>query len=564
MTELDTLPRYSDRHTIDAPPENHAALSTPRSATPEAASSSPPTASMGRQEDRRSDAPRSLSSSGARSFMEELALRSRNRFRSDRRVFRELPDGFAFLLMALQFVGWVALCVWSARNASLEDVLPVLHPILRHCPLAFLVAMGVTFLSSVLFYRCTYGVLHCGSLLVLIFTLYNAVSSLPGSFGGSNIAALFTLLFLALYYIQGIPHMRLSVRFIQSAARICWRSRMQLSVVYVVYTLLLNCYLLAWAAGVVCLQAASLPAKTPIVVAMLLSLMLTCAFLRDLLQIWLSRVVYTSAFVHDSTTSSTRVVTSSVVTRRPSSASHNLDPATLFSSNKNTQDPILLEETQRQVSCESMWWCVGTAARSALSLVLRGFQVHLWLLTLIQAVVKWGPDAAPSCVLDVFHVPTAIYGTSYSKSRRFVSETMVDHGMDRISVDIYFRTFIYYMFSYANAIVALLILHSLLGPDYAFRSNFLAGFGLALFGSPAAATSTSFVVLFVLVGSILVVTSIDSVHMILCWAICETPTTVSVLEPELMHVLVSDYHARLDLKRFSGDRIHFEQPDPVV
>ena len=200
-----------------------------------------------------------------------------------------------------------------------------------------------------------------------------------------------------------------------------------------------------------------------------------------------------------------------------------------------------------------MWWCLGTASRSAFHLVLRAFQVYIWILSLIQIFFpNFGPPADPNCVLDVFHVPTAIYGTSFTKSRRFVADTMVNHGMDKISVDLYLRTFIYYMISYACGIMSLLSIWGLLGPEYKFKISFIIDCTWSILTT---SSPVHFACIFVIFGTILFFTAIDSVHMILCWSICETPTSVSALEPELMHSLVTNYHARLDLRRFSGDRI---------
>jgi hypothetical protein len=474
-----------------------------------------------------------FSASLSRRFLEELAIRSRRYFRSERRVIKDLPDGFALLLMIGQFLGAVALCLWAAtRTPESFSLAEALRPTFYYCPLSFLIAFSVTFGSIFVLHRYTKAVLHAVSVVVIGFNLYNSLP-IRQSFGVANGMALCTSIFLGLFYVRAWPHMRLSAQFIQSAGRICWRNRVHLAIVYAVHAVAINLFLFGWCAGILVVQAAEIPLKKVLLMGMLLSFMVTGAFLRDLLQIWLSRIVYFSTFMAPGTVSGALITS---ISRQPSMM---------------MPGEVALQPTYRLVARESMIWCVGTAARSAFSLVLRAFEIHIWLLQLAQACFpKLGPDANPKCVLDVFHVPTAIYGTSYRKSRRFVAETMFDHGMDRISIDIYIRTFIYYVLAWANGIGALWCL-SYLAP-FKFHLSCLASTVLALLGwSDVAADASSFAVMFVLTGTVLMVTGIDSVHMILCWAVCETPATVSVLEPELMHVLVADYHARLDLKRLS-------------
>lgn len=500
----------------------------------------------------------SLNTSGAKKFLEDLALRSRNRYQSDRRVFRDLPDGFAFLLLVILILVWFTLSAsasWSIfhdpKSAEIiTSISQVLSLLIWQGPLALLLSMTISFISSLILYQWTVPFIHITSLTVLSFTLFNGLSSLPfGKFGSGNCAALLTFLFLGIFYVRGVKHIPLTAHFIKSASRICWRNRVYLSFVFTVYAVLLIALILFWSTSILFLQQTAWLKYfriSSLVVATFV-FVLFGSFLRDLLQIWLSRIIYMTTFAY-----SARPVTVTSVARRPS----NIVPDSLDDL-EDRHDPVddpfsVLEETQRQVSRESLWWCTGTAARSSFHLTLRAFQVHIWLLTLLQVFVKWGPPVDPRCVLDVFHVPTAIYGTSYSKSRRFVGETMVDHGLDKISVDIYLRTFIYYMLSYACGIITLLLIWSLLGSQFTFHPNFLTASAASLL---TASLPVHFIFFYVFCGTVLFMTAIDSVHMILCWAICETPTSVSALEPKLMHVLVSSYHARLDLKRFTGDRI---------
>lgn len=471
----------------------------------------------------------------ARRFLEELALRSKRQYRSQRRMIRDLPDGMALLLMVLQFLLTVAaiLWAWSGTDGSFR-AWPVLRGLLRVGPWAFSISFLATFASIFLLYFRTEAMLHGFSVGVLGFLFYSAVPWRSwSSFGLTHCMALGTFLFLALYYVRAWTHIQLSAQFIQSAGRICWRHRTHLGVVYLSYALVINVYLLAWCTGIVVIQSARISGKWVLLSWMLLNFLFTAAFSRDLLQIWLSRVIYFASFMSPAT------ITGSLITslsRQPSRA---------------LPGELDLQPTHRPVVRDSMFWCVGTAARSSFSLVRRAFELHLWVLALVQVCFPdCGPDANPKCVLDVFHVPTAIYGTSYLKSRKFVAETMFDHGMDKISVDIYFRTFIYYILTYADGILALLLLSWWIG--FPFKVSFLPSAILAILEvGGARASEGDFVVFFVLAGTVLVMTCIDSVHMILCWAICETPTKVTALEPELMEVLVSRYHARLDLKRLS-------------
>lgn len=484
----------------------------------------------------------SFSSQSTNEFMKELALRSRTNNRSDRRIFRDMPDGLALLLMTTQFVLWLGLIVFSlASSWSHQMFKNELLLLLWQGPAAFAVASLITLLSCVVLYHLTALTLHTYSIGVLIFVFVSALSGVPISFGVGNVAGIVTFLFLALYYWRGWAHSKLSQMFIKSATRICWRNLVRLTVVYLAYFLVLLAYLLVWCAGIWSLQRApwSTAFKIVAVTCCMISFMLTGAFMRDFLQIWLSRVIYLNTFRHGGDRAT--FVTS--ITRRPS---------TMLSSNCLQEDSDDdLEQIRRKVTRESMWWCLGTACRSAFHLVLRGVSVHLWVFALIQVCFpRFGPPANPTCVLDVFHVPTAIYGTSFTKSRKFVGETMLNHGMDKISVDVFIRTFIYYMFTYANGMIALLILQWPL--NFKFRSDFVFA---SMFSMYSGAGMGHFAVVFAAVSAILIVTSIDSVYMILCWAICETPTSVSYLEAELMTTLVSQYHARLDLKRFSGDCI---------
>jgi len=500
--------------------------------------------------------------SSTRKFLEDLALRSKNRFLSPRRVFHEMPDGVAFFLLLGHFVAWIGMTGFAFyRLESADSVISTLGILVRSAPFLILVSFSISLLSAWILYKATRFTIHLVSLSVLGFMIYNAGFNLPElKFTSGNFASLLTFFFLALYYIRGKKHLALTCHFIKSSTRICWRNHVSLVFVFASYAFLLYAYFLLWSASILTIQHCSnLPSiiKTTFLTFSVFSIMIMCCFFRDLLQIWLSRIIYMSTFAY-----TTRPVVVTSLTRKIS-----MDIAVAGVSplcNNNLADDqhdeeataaALYEATRRIVSRESMWWCVGTAARSAFHLVLRGFQVHIWILALIQVFFpSFGPPAEPKCVLDVFHVPTAIYGTSYTKSRLFVADTMVDHGMDRISVDIYLRTFLYYMMSYACVILGLLTVWlAWQDPAYRFKISFLLDCIWALFTH---AEPVHFVCLGVFFGVILFYTAIDSVYMILCWAICETPTSVSALEPELMHSLVSTYHARLDLNRFTGDRIH--------
>ena len=481
--------------------------------------------------------------------MKELALRSRTNYRSDRRIFRDLPDGLALLVMATQFVLWLGLIGFSLASSWSRAMFKNEFVLLAwQGPTAFAIASLITLLSCIVLYHLTALTLHTYSISVLIFVFVSALHGLPKSFSVGNGAGIVTFLFLALYYWRGWAHSKLSQMFIKSATRICWRNLGRLTVVYLAYFVALLAYLLVWCAGIWSIQRAPWTAAFKIVAVSccMISFMLTGAFMRDFLQIWLSRVIYLNTFRHGGDRAT--FVTS--ITRRPSILINTL-PNNNSNSLVNEDSDEDLEQVRRKVTRESMWWCMGTACRSAFHLVLRGVSVHLWILALIQVCFpRFGPPANPTCVLDVFHVPTAIYGTSFSKSRKFVGETMLNHGMDKISVDVFIRTFIYYMFTYANGMIALLLLQWPL--HFKFRSDFVFA---SMFSMYSGAGMGHFAVVFAAVAAILIVTSIDSVYMILCWAICETPTTVSYLEAELMTTLVSKYHARLDLKRFSGDCI---------
>ena len=482
---------------------------------------------------------------GSNVFMQELALRSRNRFRSDRRLISDLPDGLALIAMTVQFILWVGLISYSLAS-SWSPSLTSDHrfvSLLRSGAIAYLTSTALTLFSCMLLYHFTTFLLHAVSLAVLTFLFTTvALAFFEGGFAASSVGGVLTFVFLALYYLRGVPFSTLSSMFIRSAGRICWHNLGHLIAVYAVYIPVVFAFVFFWCAGVWSLQFAPWPtwARLTALTWCIFSFMFTGAFLRDFLQIWLSRVIYLNTFRHGGERAT--IVTS--LTRRPSISPFAPDPVEAAGEDE-------LEEIRRQVTRESTWWCVGTASRSAFHLVLRGFSVHLWILALIQVCApKFGPPANPTCVLDVFHVPTAIYGTSFTKSRKFVGETMLNHGMDKISVDVYIRTFIYYMFTYGNGTLVLLALQQPLG--FTFRSDFIVASALSIF---LKAAIEHFIVIFVAVAAILIVTSIDSVHMILCWAICETPTAVSHLEPQLMVTLVSKYHARLDLKRFTGDRI---------
>ena len=501
--------------------------------------------------------------SAPRKFLEDLALRSRNRFQSKKRVFIDISDGVSLLLMFLQVALWINLTLVTglAFHGPFDDIKKDIFNILKFGPLFLLLSSSIAFLSSVILYFFTTFTIHFVSLSVLAFNLFNASSNYL-NFTAGNLASLLTFLFLALYYIRGLKHLPLTCHFIKSASRLCWRNHVSLAFVFVSYTFIGFFYLITWTSSILIIQSSNLSGhfKTAALIYCVFSLMLSSAFLRDFLQIWLSRIIYNSTFAYTGrpviVTSLTKKMSISDIENPniPENINSNND-----SSSKNAPNSPLnsiggsYEETRRIVSRDSMWWCMGTAARSSFHLVLRAFQIHIWILSLIQTVFpNFGPPADPKCVLDVFHVPTAIYGTSYNKSRRFVEDTMVDHGMDKISVDLYLRTFIYYMISYACGVLSLLSVWLLLGDTYKFKVSFLveATWSLLTVSHPI-----HFAFIFVLFGVILYFTSIDSVHMILCWSICESPTSVSALEPELMHVLVTNYHARLDLRRFCGDRI---------
>ena len=482
----------------------------------------------------------------SRRFLEDLALRSRNKFRSERRVFSDMSDGVAFLLMGLNVAIWGVLTLCFIDKETLSLCSNTVFTLLKIGPLFLSISISIAFISSIFLYLVPRFTVHSVSLSVLLFTLYTASFNLPQlKFNYGNFASLLTFTFLLLYYLKGLKHLPLTFKFIKSASRICWRNHVSLGFVFFSYALFIYIYLITWSLSILIIQNTkkiTVPyAKASILCYFLLSLLLFGSFLRDLLQIWLSRIIYTSTFAYPSKP----VVVTSLLKRDP--VAQDCEFPGSFS------DSPTYEETQRVVSRESMWWCMGTASRSAFHLVLRAFQVHTWILSLVQIYFpNFGSPADPKCVLDVFHVPTAIYGTSFTKSRRFVADTMVNHGMDQISVDLYLRIFIYYMISYACFVLSLLSVWALLGSDYRFKISFIVDFTWSIFTT---SSPVHFACIFVASGTILYFTAIDSVHMILCWSICETPTSVSSLEPELMHTLVTNYHARLDLNRFSGDRI---------
>ena len=502
----------------------------------------------------------STSVPATRRFLEDLALRGRNRFQSQRRVFSDMSDGVALLLMSLQMIVWAILTIISATHYNDPNALhKSIWQLVKYGPIFITTSLSLAFFSSLFLYFFTKITIHFVSLSVLGFILYTALFNLPhGTFTLGNFASLLTFLFLALYYRRGLRHLPLTCKFIQSASRICWRNHVSVLFVFASYALFIYGYLLLWSASILFIQSTFIfnkYFKTAILAYSLFSLMFFACFLRDLLQIWLSRIIYTSTFAYPS-----RPVTVTSLKRKPSIIIDNPIPSPSESS-ESIDDAISYEETQRIVSRESMWWCMGTAARSAFHLVLRAFQIHIWFLSLVQIFYpSFGPPADPKCVLDVFHVPTAIYGTSYNKSRRFIADTMVDHGMDQISVDLYFRTFIYYMISYACEVFALISIGYLLGDSYKFKISFLID---SCWSILTKSSPVHFASIFVAFSVILYYTAIDSVHMILCWSICETPTSVSALEPELMGLLVTSYHARLDLRRFAGDRIHTSQSTEI-
>lgn len=478
-------------------------------------------------------------------FMQDLALRSKNRFRSSKRVFIDMADGLALLLMILQAVIWLGLSVglYIMRSDPLD--MTAIYKLMQVAPLFLGLALVIALISSVFLYFFTSSTVHVVSLSVLCFTLYNVASNLPNFpnpfFTSGNFASLITFVFLALYYLRGLKNLPLTCHFLKSASRICWRHHLSLAFVFASYALTIYIYIITWSTSILIIQRSDLRNnfKIAALAYTVCSLMITSAFLRDFLQIWLSRIIYTSTFAY----TARPVIVTSLVKRLSLTDEEDLESGSL-------------EETKRVVSRDSMWWCMGTAARSAFHLVIRAFQIHLWILAIVQVFApQCGPRADPQCVLDVFHVPTAIYGTSYTKSRTFVADTMVDHGMDQISVELYLRTFIYYMISYACGILSLVAGWRCLGCDSAFRFKvtFMLDSVWAMFTT---AQPVHFAAIFVAFGIILFFTAIDSVHMILCWSICESPTSVSALEPDLMHLLVTFYHARLDLKRFTGDRIN--------
>lgn len=509
--------------------------------------------------------------SAPRRFLEDLALRSRNNFQSKRRFFIEISDGVALLFMFLQVFIWISLTLMTAFYGEGQVKGHNLFTVFKFGPFFIFLALIISLISSVILYFFTHFTIHLVSLSVLTFNFYNVVSNLPEHrFTMGNFASLLTFLFLALYYVRGLKHLSLTCHFIKSAARICWRNHLSLAFVFLVYTSMAFLYLITWSASILIIQSSRTNFKTISIIYCIFSLMLTSAFLRDFLQIWLSRIIYSSTFAY---TCRPVIVTS--LTKKPFILEKDtIERVTYTEANSETftdieqpntlqnipqspecsvNSPLAYEETRRVVSRDSMWWCLGTAARSSFHLLLRAFQIHNWILALVQVFFpNFGPPANPKCVLDVFHVPTAIYGTSYNKSIRFVEDTMVDHGMDQISVDLYLRTFIYYMISYACGVLTLLSIWTVFGDEYKFKVSFLLDSISSLLSS---SSPVHFACIFAVFGVVLFFTSIDSVHMILCWSICESPTSVSALEPELMHVLVTNYHTRLDLRRFSGDRI---------
>ena len=470
-----------------------------------------------------------------------------------------MPDGVAFLLMILQLSIWIAFTFIFADQATISSIFsgPVLI-LIKSAPIFILISMSLAFISSILLYFVPRFTIHAVSLSVLLFTLYNSTFNLSHlRFTYGNLASLLTFIFLFVYYWRGLKHLPLTIKFIKSASRICWRNQVSLGFVFCSYAIVLYIYLITWSFSILIIQKSDLIVKwvkTVILMYCLLSLMLFGSFLRDLLQIWLSRIIYTSTFAYPSNP----VVVTTLMKKEcdEEECVPGIKDVTDIRNTPSLNNPAnspTYEQTQRVVTRESMWWCMGTASRSAFHLVLRAFQIHIWILSLIQiAFPNFGPPADPKCVLDVFHVPTAIYGTSFTKSRRFVADTMVDHGMDQISVDLYLRTFIYYMISYACGIISLLCIWGLLGHDYKFKISFIVDCTWSILTTSAPVHFACIIVAF---STILFFTAVDSVHMILCWSICETPTSVSALEPELMHTLVTNYHARLDLRRFSGDRI---------
>ena len=527
---------------------------------------------------------RSISSSyppPPRRFLENLALRSRNRRQSQKRIFIDLPDCTAFFLMALQQIIWIAICVFCLFSSNFDQfnnpkIKVTIHSLIRLGPFLILYAMVLTFLSTIILYNFTIITVHLVSLSVLLLTIYNAASNLfQLKFSSGNFASLLTFIFLSIYYFRALKHLPLTSIFIKSSAKICWRNHVSLLFIFAAYAVLVYSYLIVWSFSILVIQESSNIFRLQQIIFLIMStisMMLFSAFLRDLLQIWISRIIYNSTFAHTqrpvivtsltrNTNTNTKAI-EDIENNIPNTKVNGLRNNSLTSSSSSLSDNVMLsslsdssfEETQRLVSRESLWWCVGTAARSAFHLVLRGFQVHIWILALIQIIFpNFGPPADPQCVLDIFHVPTAIYGTSFIKSRKFVNDTMVDHGMDKISVDIYLRTFIYYMMSYACLILGLLSTWYIFGDNYRFKTSFFFDSMWSLLNH---SESLHFACFFIIFGVVLVLTAIDSVHMILCWSICESPTSVSALEPDLMYLLVATYHARLDLRRFSGDRIH--------
>ena len=495
--------------------------------------------------------------SAPRRFMEDLALRNRNNFQSKRRVFIEISDGVSLFLMILQVLIWIVLTLltafYSKDDGIKTEIINEIFILLKFGPLFIILATSIALFSSVFLYFFTNFTIHFVSLSVLGFNFYNATSSFPYKFTSGNFASLLTFLFLAIYYVRGLKHLPLTCNFIKSATRICWRNHVSLAFVFLTYASIGFFYLITWSTSILIIQSSNLKNyfKTFSLIYFIFSLMLSSAFLRDFLQIWLSRIIYNSTFAY----TGHPVIVTSLTKKHSTIPDSDLEnPQTSQTPQICDQNsPLSYEETKRIVSRDSMWWCMGTAARSSFHLFLRAFQIHTWILALIQVFSpNFGPPANPKCVLDVFHVPTAIYGTSYNKSIRFVEDTMVDHGMDQISVDLYLRTFIYYMISYVCGVLSLMAIWFLFGDQYKFKVSFLLDAISSLLNN---SLPIHFACIFAIFGVVLFFTSIDSVHMILCWSICESPTSVSTLEPELMHVLVTNYHARLDLRRFSGDRI---------
>lgn len=154
-----------------------------------------------------------------RKFLEDLALRSKNRFQSKRRVFRDMPDGFALLLMCLQMIGWIILslaCLFVSidnDHLDLDGIKGTIWELLKYSPIFIWLSLSTAFLSSLFLHLFTNFTIHFVSISVSGFVFYAATFNLPNRlFSSGNFASLLTFLFLTLYYVRGLKHLPLTCK----------------------------------------------------------------------------------------------------------------------------------------------------------------------------------------------------------------------------------------------------------------------------------------------------------------------------------------------------------------